>query len=81
MFEPSAKNAYKTVKAPESLKKRVEEMACEACDKAARQNPPKETVRSLWQKKLLIKKRLKRRKRHLIKSGRIQPWQFQRMML
>mgnify|MGYP006959234696 CR=1 FL=1 len=53
MFEPSAKNAYKTVKAPESLKKRVEEMACEACDKAARQNPPKETVRSLWQKKLL----------------------------
>ena len=53
MFESSAKNAYKTVKAPESLKKRVEEMACEACDKAARQNPPKETVRSLWQKKLL----------------------------
>ena len=53
MFESSAKNAYKTVKAPESLKKRVEEMACVACDKAARQNPPKETVRSLWQKKLL----------------------------
>lgn len=53
MFESSAKNAYKTVKAPESLKKRVEEMACEACDKAARQNPPKETARALWQKKLL----------------------------
>lgn len=53
MFEPSAKNAYKTVKAPERLKERVEAMACEACDKAARQNPPKETVRSLWQKKLL----------------------------
>ena len=53
MFEQSAKNAYKTVKAPESLKKRVEEMACEACDKAAHKDLPKETARTLWQKKLL----------------------------
>ena len=53
MFEPSAKDVYKTVKAPERLKERVEAMACEACDKAARQNPPKETARTLWQKKLL----------------------------
>lgn len=53
MFESSAKNAYKTVKAPERLKERVEAMACEACDKAAHKDLPKETARSLWQKKLL----------------------------
>ena len=53
MFEPSAKDAYKTVKAPERLKERVEAMACEACDKAAHKDLPKETARALWQKKLL----------------------------
>ena len=53
MFESSAKDAYKTVKAPERLKERVEAMACEACDKAAHKDLPKETARSLWQKKLL----------------------------
>lgn len=53
MFEPSAKDAYKTVKAPERLKERVEAMACEACDKAAHKDLPKETARTLWQKKLL----------------------------
>lgn len=53
MFESSAKNAYKTVKAPERLKERVEAMACEACDKAAHKDLPKETARALWQKKLL----------------------------
>lgn len=53
MFESSAKDAYKTVKAPERLKERVEAMACEACDKAAHKDLPKETARALWQKKLL----------------------------
>ncbi len=53
MFESSAKDAYKTVKAPERLKERVEAMACEACDKAAHKDFPKETARALWQKKLL----------------------------
>lgn len=53
MFESSAKDAYKTVKAPERLKERVETMACEACDKAAHKDLPKETARALWQKKLL----------------------------
>ena len=49
MFESACKKAYKAVKARESLKERVGEMACEACDKAARQNPPKETLRSFKQ--------------------------------